>query len=101
VRLEGRRGRPRRASTRHPHRRGPQAALRALAAEYRALEKSIDARFHPYWGSLFKQDVELSSFGDQVEEYACLYTARVSNLLHYSPLQFFRSPRDLMPHELV
>ncbi len=78
-----------------------KGTLRAIDGEYRALEKSIDATFHPYWGSLFKQDVELSSFGDQVEEYACLYTARVSNLLHYSPQQYFRSPRDLMPHELV
>jgi 5'-nucleotidase len=29
-----------------------------------------------------------------------LYTSRVSNLLYYSPLQYFRSPRDLMPHEM-
>jgi hypothetical protein len=80
---------------------GLRTTLRALDPEYRTLERSIDARFHPYWGSLFKQDVELSSFGDQVEAYACLYTARVSNLLPYSPLHFFRSPRDLMPHELA
>lgn len=80
---------------------GLRTTLRALDREYRTLERAIDARFHPYWGSLFKQDVELSSFGDQVEAYACLYTARVSNLLPYSPLHFFRSPRDLMPHELA
>ncbi|MFS8064986.1 MAG: 5'-nucleotidase domain-containing protein, partial [Byssovorax sp.] len=43
---------------------------------------------------------ETSSFGDQVEEYACLYTSKVSNLLAYSPLQYYRSPRDLLPHEL-
>jgi hypothetical protein len=60
----------------------------------------IDKRFHPYWGSLLKEEAEKSSFGDQVEEYACLYTSRVSNFLAYSPLQYFRSPRDLMPHEL-
>lgn len=76
-------------------------ALREIDAAYRALQKSTDARFHPYWGSLFKQGLELSSFGDQVEEYACLYTTRVSNLLHYSPLHFYRSPRDLMPHEML
>lgn len=79
---------------------GIRVALRALDPEYRALERQIDRVFHPYWGSLFKQGVELSSFGDQVEAYACLYTARVSNLLPYSSLQHFRSPRDLMPHEL-
>ncbi|MEZ4392322.1 MAG: HAD-IG family 5'-nucleotidase [Polyangiales bacterium] len=79
---------------------GIRATLRALDVEYRALERSVDDAFHPYWGSLFKQGVELSSFGDQVEGYACLYTSRVSNLLAYSTLQHYRSPRDLMPHEL-
>jgi len=74
--------------------------LRAVDAELGKLEREIALRFHPYWGSLLKEANETSSFGDQVEEYACLYTSRVSNLLAYSPLQYFRSPRDLLPHEL-
>ena len=74
--------------------------LRQVDAEAGALEREIAQRFHPYWGSLLKEANETSSFGDQVEEYACVYTSRVSNLLSYSPLQYFRSPRDLLPHEL-
>lgn len=74
--------------------------MRAVDAEHSKLEREIARRFHPYWGSLLKEANETSSFGDQVEEYACIYTSRVSNLLSYSPLQYFRSPRDLMPHEL-
>jgi 5'-nucleotidase len=74
--------------------------LRAVDAQATTLEQTIDRRFHPYWGSLLKEASETSGFGDQVEEYACLYTSRVSNFLHYSPLQHFRSPRDVMPHEL-
>ncbi len=74
--------------------------LRGIETETRELERNVDQAFHPYWGSLLKEGVETSSFGDQVEEYACLYTSRVSNFFHYSPLQTFRSPRDLMPHEL-
>ncbi len=74
--------------------------LREVEAESREIEGSIDRQFHPYWGSLLKEGVETSGFGDQVEEYACLYTSRVSNFFNYSPLQNFRSPRDLMPHEL-
>lgn len=77
-----------------------KAALRELDAAGRAGRREVDATFHPYWGSLFKQGAELSSFGDQVEEYACLYTSRVSNLGLYPPSYFFRSPRDVMPHEL-
>jgi HAD superfamily 5'-nucleotidase-like hydrolase len=74
--------------------------LRTLDAETGKLEREIARRFHPYWGSLLKEAHETSSFGDQVEEYACLYTSKVSNLLAYSPLQYYRSPRDLLPHEL-
>jgi 5'-nucleotidase len=74
--------------------------LRQVDAEAGTTEREIATRFHPYWGSLLKEANETSSFGDQVEEYACIYTSRVSNLLAYSPLQYFRSPRDLLPHEL-
>jgi len=77
-----------------------RAALREIDEQGRRLGHDVDQAFHPYWGSIFKLGVELSSFGDQVETYACLYTTRVSNLHLYSPLHFFRSPRDLMPHEL-
>ncbi|MAQ13579.1 MAG: 5'-nucleotidase [Sandaracinus sp.] len=75
--------------------------LKVIEAEYDQLEAGVDHRFHPYWGSLFKAGPEVSAFGHQVENYASLYTARVSNLRHYAPLHYFHSPRDRMPHELV
>jgi HAD superfamily 5'-nucleotidase-like hydrolase len=74
--------------------------LRHSDAELQAIERRTDQRFHPFWGSLLKEENEESSFGAQVEEYACLYTSRVSNFLFYSPQQYFRSPRDEMAHEL-
>lgn len=77
-----------------------KGALRELDGSARLLRRELDAAHHPYWGSLFKQGAELSSFGDQVEEYACLYTSRVSNLGLYPSSYFYRSPRDVMPHEL-
>jgi HAD superfamily 5'-nucleotidase-like hydrolase len=73
--------------------------MRAIDQQAEELERSIDAWFHPYWGSLMKEADDRSSFGDQVEEYACLYTSRVSNFFGYSPLQHFRSGRDRMAHE--
>ncbi len=94
LHLEAERGRTKRAVERI------RGQLRSVDAEAGAIEREIAQRFHPYWGSLLKEANETSSFGDQVEEYACLYTSRVSNLLAYSPLQYFRSPRDLLPHEL-
>jgi hypothetical protein len=74
--------------------------VRALDREAKVLQTRIDERFHPYWGPLLKQESELSLFGHQVAEYACVYTSRVSNLLSYSPQQYFRSPHNLMHHEL-
>jgi chromosome segregation ATPase len=74
--------------------------LRAVHEEHSRLRDHIDKSFHPYWGSLLKQDNDVSSFGQQVETYADVYMRRVSCLRHYSPMQFFRSPHDLMPHEL-
>jgi HAD superfamily 5'-nucleotidase-like hydrolase len=73
--------------------------LRSVDAELHAIERRIDLRFHPFWGSLLKEENEQSCFGSQVEDYACLYTSRVSNFLLYSPQQYFRSPRDEMAHE--
>jgi 5'-nucleotidase len=92
--LEGARVRHRRAIDRIRMR------LRTVEAEYDEIEARVDAAFHPFWGSLLKAGPEVSSFGDQVEAYACLYTTRVSNFLRYSPMHYFRSPRDRMPHEL-
>jgi hypothetical protein len=74
--------------------------LRVIDSELQSIDRRIDQRFQPFWGALLKEETEQSSFGAQVEEYACLYTSRVSNFLFYSPQQHFRSPRDEMAHEL-
>ncbi|HXX67158.1 MAG TPA: HAD-IG family 5'-nucleotidase [Polyangiaceae bacterium] len=92
--VEAERGRTKRSIER------VRARLRQVDAELHAIERRVDERFHPFWGSLLKEENEESSFGSQVEEYACLYTSRVSNFLLYSPQQYFRSPRDEMAHEL-
>ncbi len=77
-----------------------RARIKALDEERELLEERIDRAFHPEWGALLKAGHEVSCFGDQVEQYACLYTDRVSNLLHYTGSHYFRGPRDRMPHEL-
>ncbi|HEX8437346.1 HAD-IG family 5'-nucleotidase [Archangium sp.] len=74
-------------------------ALREATDIADTLEREVEEGFNPYWGLLFKEGNENSRFGEQVERYACLYTSRVSNFLHDSPMQYYRSPRDLMPHE--
>jgi 5'-nucleotidase len=73
--------------------------LLTLDQEETAVGHRTAVRFHPYWGSILKEGNEQSIFGQQVEDYACVYTSRVSNFLGYSPQQTFRSPRDEMAHE--
>ena len=73
--------------------------LRVLEHDQDALEDVAERAFHASWGSLFKVGSEVSSFGDQIERFACLYTERVSNLLRYANTHYFRGPLDRMPHE--
>tara|TARA_B100000674_G_scaffold466901_1_gene451393 strand:+ start:143 stop:1528 length:1386 start_codon:yes stop_codon:yes gene_type:complete len=74
--------------------------IRALSKEIAGLEKGTSNLFNPNWGMLFRDRAELSAFGAQVEDYACVYTSRASNFRLYSPVWYFRSPRDRMAHEL-
>jgi HAD superfamily 5'-nucleotidase-like hydrolase len=78
-----------------------RTAMKNASGELERLDDDVDRAFNPYWGAIFREGTENSRFGEQVEDYACLYTSRVSNFLAYSPLRYFRSPRDHMPHELV
>jgi hypothetical protein len=74
-------------------------AFKATLAEGAELEARFETGANAYWGLVFKEGNENSRFGEQVEDYADLYTSRVSNFLYYSPMQVFRSPRATMPHE--
>ncbi|MFH1530943.1 MAG: HAD-IG family 5'-nucleotidase [Pseudomonadota bacterium] len=73
--------------------------LEDVARELAATRRKVLAPFNPHWGMLFKEGAAQSMFGAQVEDYACLYTGKVSNFLSYSPDQYFRAARDIMPHE--
>jgi hypothetical protein len=74
--------------------------LKEVTQRAHDLEQEISHRFNPAWGQLFRDRAELSAFGAQIEDYACVYTSRVSNFRNYSPSFYFRSPRDRMAHEL-
>ena len=74
-------------------------ALKDLNARLEALRREVEEGYNRYWGLTFKEGNENSRFGEQVEDYACLYTSRASNFLFYSPMQYFRVLRAVMPHE--
>ena len=85
-----------------------QALLAALRGEHKAmrdhvrrLQGRISTAINPYWGSLFKQGSNKSLFGSQVDDFACIYTSRVSNFAYYGSSHYFRVLLDPMMHEAV
>jgi len=94
-----------RTALRDAHKRSKEAldarrrSLRGILKHHDSLQEEVDGAYNAFWGPLFRDGVEHSSFGGQVDTYACVYTSRVSNLLAYSPSCYFRAPRDRMSHE--
>jgi len=68
--------------------------------EIEELRMKIDRAYNPYWGSIFREGNESSRFGHQLKDFACLYTSRVSNFLHYPMNYYFQSPIGYMPHDI-
>ena len=74
-------------------------ALREANLRIDELQRGIEEGYNRYWGLTFKEGNENSRFGEQLEDYACIYTSRASNFVFYSPMAYLRSPRAAMPHE--
>jgi hypothetical protein len=72
---------------------------RAMRQHVRRLQARVSAAINPCWGSLFKQGSNKSLFGSQVDDYACIYTSRVSNFAYYGSNHYFRVLTDSMMHE--
>jgi HAD superfamily 5'-nucleotidase-like hydrolase len=58
----------------------------------------LDVAFNEYWGSIFSEGNDASLFGEQVQDYACIYTGRVTNLSYLSPTEHLHSQPGFMPH---
>lgn len=58
--------------------------------------------FHPVWGQMFVAGYQDSRFAFYVENYACLYTAKASNLgVRSSPERAFRTSAEMLPHDKI
>jgi HAD superfamily 5'-nucleotidase-like hydrolase len=55
--------------------------------------------FNPYWGEVMRVGIEESYFAYQVDRFACVYMAKLSDLLAISPRSYFRSHKRPLPHE--
>ena len=76
-----------------------EAESARMAADLRGQREAIERRFNKHWGKLFKCGEINSRFGHQVKDFACIYTSAVRNFLAYPESMYFRSPREIMPHE--
>jgi 5'-nucleotidase len=55
--------------------------------------------FHPIWGAMFNAGYQDSRFAFFVENYACLYTSRASNLGLVSTYKSFRTTMEMLPSD--
>jgi hypothetical protein len=59
------------------------------------------ASFHPIWGAMFNAGYQDSRFAFYVENYACLYSSRASNLGLSSKKRSFRTTMEMIPHDRI
>lgn len=63
------------------------------------LLKQQSQLFNPHWGEVMRTGIEESYFGYQVERFACVYMAKLGDLMATSPRTYFRSFRRPMAHD--
>ncbi|MCB1183760.1 HAD-IG family 5'-nucleotidase [bacterium] len=76
-----------------------EASVREALGQRARLQRSLRAVQNPIWESLFREGRAASRLGRQIMEFACIYTGRVSNFLHYPADKFFARPVEILPHE--
>lgn len=85
-----------------------EARIQELNAKVVELDRQIgdhirshQAHFNKYWGEVMRAGNEESYFANQTERFACIYMAKLADLLGNSPRTYFRAPRRPMAHEIV
>jgi HAD superfamily 5'-nucleotidase-like hydrolase len=64
------------------------------------LLKQSNQIFNPFWGELMRTGIEESYFAYQVDRFACVYMAKLGDLMATSPRTYFRSHRRPLAHDL-
>ncbi|MFN8946021.1 MAG: 5'-nucleotidase domain-containing protein, partial [Pseudobdellovibrionaceae bacterium] len=78
-----------------------QSKISAIDHEISQIIKKQLSLYNSSWGQLMRTGNEESYFAYQLERYACVYMAKISNLLMYSPRTYFRAPRRPLSHEIL
>ena len=77
------------------------ARARGCATQVATLNREVEAAFSPQWGPIFREGYEQTRFADQIHQYACAYTGRVSNFSFVDPRSTLYAPLPTLPHERV
>ncbi len=78
-----------------------QGQITELDKRISQLIKKQQSLFNPYWGEIMRSGNEESYFAHQVDRFACIYFAKLSDLLEMSPRTYFRAARRPLAHELA
>ena len=63
------------------------------------LAERYHAAFHPVWGQMFHAGYQDSRFAYFVQNYACLYTSKATNLGLATTSRSFRTSGEMLPHD--
>lgn len=85
----------------HLHEAQKEAAQRLERQTHLAetLGQRLNAAVNPRWGSIFREGHEPTRFADQIQQYACAYTGRISNFYLVDPRVAIYAPVPTLPHE--
>jgi HAD superfamily 5'-nucleotidase-like hydrolase len=75
-----------------------------MEAQKKALEDldhGLESAFNSNWGSIFRDGYDQTRFADQIQQYACAYTGRISNLYLVDPTAALYAPVPTLPHERI
>jgi len=64
-----------------------------------SMAKEYHLSFHPVWGMMFQAGYQDSRLAYFVTNYACLYTAKATNLGLTSTQRVFRTSGEMLPHD--
>jgi HAD superfamily 5'-nucleotidase-like hydrolase len=80
---------------------GLQKTISEIDGQISGLIKKQQSMYNSHWGQLMRAGNEESYFAYQVDRYACVYMAKLADLLELSPRTYFRAPRRPLSHEII
>jgi HAD superfamily 5'-nucleotidase-like hydrolase len=88
---------------RKPNKEKVQPHLKKIAmidTKISELIRSHTQHFNPFWGETMRAGQEPSRLAGQIEKYACIYMAKISDFIDYSPRMYFRPKKKPLPHDV-